>query len=401
MPDLRKLLIKLIRYNNGRYRYVLAMVGLFFGFFLMLAAMQLQADYHELLFGKSNQDSVANFLVLNKALTNQNIGSATLSDADIQDLQKQPFVKAVGLLIPSRFKASIQSYSERFPFYTDIAFETVPDDFIDVAGKDWHWDESSPYVPIIVPNLFLDFYNFQFSFSQNLPQLTPDVVKMILFKVNLQGPNGNLTLNGKVVGFSNRISSLLVPENFMRWGNAHFSKNESAKPSSVIIKTVNPGSAELLHYLQKNQLVTDAEKTRYSRYRQIVDIVVSIAGLSGGILFVFALVIFTLFIQLTISSSKEEINLLLLLGVSPAKMRRFLLRQYFPINMLLVLFAIGIITLGQYLAHGILLKQNINLPILPAYTTYLGGALILFIVWVVTVFTIKSYLRLNKADESE
>jgi hypothetical protein len=94
------------------------------------------------------------------------------------------------LLTPSRFKASIQSASDRFPFFTDIAFESVPNDFIDVTSKDWKWSENALFVPIIAPNMFLDFYNFQFSFSQNLPQLTHAVVKMIVFKVNLYGPNG-------------------------------------------------------------------------------------------------------------------------------------------------------------------------------------------------------------------
>jgi hypothetical protein len=393
MHGLNKILKKLITAGTGRSRFIFSIVGLSIAVLLMLTAVQLQSNYHDLLTAKSNQDSIANFLVLNKSLTDQTMGATSLSDAEIKDLANQPFTNAVGLLSPSRFKASIQSYSERFPFYTDIAFESVPDAFIDVNSKDWKWDESAPFVPIIAPNMFLDFYNFQFSFSQNLPQLTHEVVKMIVFKINLYGPNGNVTMQGKVVGFSDRITSLLVPENFMRWGNAHFSKGESIKPSRVIIKTTDPGNPALLKYLQSKQLVTDAEKTRFSRYRQIVDTVVGIAGFSGFVMLVFALLIFTLFIQLTIASSKEEIALLLQLGASPKQMSRFLIRQFFPVNLWIILAALCSVMILQYLAMGFLLKQHIYIAAFPSMATFLAACLILLVIWLVNRFTIKSYLR--------
>ena len=393
MHGLNKILKKLITAGTGRSRFIFSIVGLSIAVLLMLTAVQLQSNYHDLLTAKSNQDSIANFLVLNKSLTDQTMGATSLSDAEIKDLANQPFTNAVGLLSPSRFKASIQSYSERFPFYTDIAFESVPDAFIDVNSKDWKWDESARYVPIIAPNMFLDFYNFQFSFSQNLPQLTHEVVKMIVFKINLYGPTGTVTLQGKVVGFSDRITSLLVPENFMRWGNAHFSKGESIKPSRVIIKTTDPGNPALLKYLQSKQFVTDAEKTRFSRYRQIVDTVVGIAGFSGFVMLVFALLIFTLFIQLTIASSKEEIALLLQLGASPKQMSRFLIRQFFPVNLWIILAALCSVMILQYLAMGFLLKQHIYIAAFPSMATFLAACLILLVIWLVNRFTIKSYLR--------
>ena len=393
MHGLNKILKKLIIDGTGRSRYLLSVIGLSMAVLLMLTAVQLQSNYHDLLTAKSNQDSIANFLVLNKSLTDQTLGATGITDTEIKDLSNQPFTNAVGLLSPSRFKASIQSYSERFPFYTDIAFESVPDAFIDVTSKDWKWDESVPFVPIIAPNMFLDFYNFQFSFSQNLPQLTHEVVKMIVFKVNLYGPNGNITLKGKVVGFSDRITSLLVPENFMRWGNAHFSKGDSVKPSRVIIKTTDPGNPALQKYLQSNHLETDAEKTRFSRYRQIVDAVVGIAGFSGLVMLVFALLIFTLFIQLTIASSKDEIALLLILGASPKQMSRFLIRQFFPINVWIIFSALLCVTILQYMAMGLLEKQHIYIAAFPSFSIFLAAFLMLLVIWLVNLLTIKSYLR--------
>jgi hypothetical protein len=392
MQGLNSLLKKLIHAGAGRKRFFMAVIGLSIAMLLILAAVQIQANYNDLLHSKSNQDSVANFLVLNKILNDQNLGATALSDNEIGELKKQSFVESVGTLTPSRFKASIQSASDRFPFFTDIAFESVPKDFIDVTSKDWKWDENASYVPIIAPNMFLDFYNFQFSFSQNLPQLTQQVVKMIVFKVNMYGSNGIVTFNGRIVGFSDRISSLLVPEEFMNWGNAQFGKNNDAKPSRVIIRTKDPGNPQLVQYLKEKNLATDADKTRFSRYRQVVDIVVNISWGTGAVMLLFALLIFTLFIQLTIASCKEEIILLITLGASPKQLRKFLMKQFFPINIIIIFVSLLIIAGLQAFIHYMLLKQNIFVSLFPSLFTVLTAVAVLTIIWLVNRFSIRKYI---------
>jgi hypothetical protein len=372
---------------------MMAMTGLSFAIILMLTAVQLQADYRDLLYSKNNRDSVANFLVINKTITDQNLGATGLTESEIKDLQNQAYVESVGLLTPSRFKASIQSASERFPFYTDIAFESVPKEFIDITAKDWTWNENAMFIPIIAPNMFLDFYNFQFSFSQNLPQLTQQVVKMIVFKVNVYGPKGMVTFNGRVVGFSDRISSLLVPEEFMNWGNTVFGQKQDLKPSRVIIKTRDAGNPQLTAYLKGKNLSTDADKTRFSKYRRVVDIVVSISGVTGIILFSFALLVFTLFIQLTVASSREDIRLLITLGTSPSQLRGFLFLRFLPGILVIILLSFCMVGIIQFLLYTQLTNQGIFLSRLPDITTVLAALLIAGVIWMVTGFSIKKCMK--------
>lgn len=393
MHGLNVLLKKIIRSGTGRSRYIMAMTGLSFAIILILAAVQLQADYRDLLYSKNNRDSVANFLVINKTITDQNLGATGLTESEIKDLQNQVYVESVGLLTPSRFKASIQSASDRFPFYTDIAFESVPKEFIDITAKDWTWNENAMFIPIIAPNMFLDFYNFQFSFSQNLPQLTQQVVKMIVFKVNVYGPKGMVTFNGRVVGFSDRISSLLVPEEFMNWGNTVFGKKQDLKPSRVIIKTRDAGNPQLTAYLKGKNLSTDADKTRFSKYRRVVDTVVSISGITGIILFSFALLAFTLFIQLTVASSREDIRLLITLGTSPSQLRGFLFLRFLPGTLVIILVSFCMVGIIQFLLYRQLTQQGIFLSRLPDITTTLAALLIAGVVWLVTGFSIKKCMK--------
>lgn len=65
---LHQLLKKIIRSGIGRSRLIMAGTGLFVAMLLIFSAVQIQVNYNELLHGESNQDSIANFLVINKKI---------------------------------------------------------------------------------------------------------------------------------------------------------------------------------------------------------------------------------------------------------------------------------------------------------------------------------------------
>ena len=83
MNPLNQLLKKLIKTSTGRTRFILAGVGLSVALLLILSAVQIQANYNELLYSKTNQDSIANFLVINKTINDKTVGATNLSDAEI------------------------------------------------------------------------------------------------------------------------------------------------------------------------------------------------------------------------------------------------------------------------------------------------------------------------------
>ncbi|BAV10100.1 hypothetical protein SAMN05421788_1011528 [Filimonas lacunae] len=390
---LNTLLKKLIKASAGRTRFIMAVTGLSVALLLILAAVQLQVNYNSLLHGKTNQDSVANFLVLNKVVNEKTVGATTLSDQEINELKQQSFVDAVGLLTPSRFKISAEGGDGQLPFYTDLFFESVPDAFIDVVDKDWTWNDQSQFIPIIIPNMFLDLYNFGFATSQGLPQLTQDLIKNMPLKVNVRTSLGSFPYYAKVVGFSDRISSVLVPQVFMDWANQRFGNNTNAKPSRVVIRTKDAGNPELVKYLADHGLTTDADKTRFSKYRQIVNTVVNISGVTGFLMLLFALLIFTLFIQLTIASCKEEIILLITLGAAPTQLYRFLMRRFFPSNIVVIVAVLVVISILQFVLANVLEAQSMYIPHFLSAYTILAALVILIVLWLVNSSTIKKYIR--------
>ncbi len=392
---LHQLLRKIIKSGVGKPKFIMAGIGLAIALILILIAVQVQVNYNELLYGNTNQDSTANFLVINKKLDG-NKADNSMSTEELLKLKQQSFVQAIGQLTSSRFKVSAQSPSDRFPFYTDLFFESVPDSFIDVKSSDWKWMEGSNNIPLIVPNQFLDLYNFGFAPSQNLMQLTQSMVMAIPIIINIHYHGQTAQFTGRVVGFSDRIASVLVPQNFLDWANKQYGSAQQARPSRVVIQTTDPGNPELVKYLDDNGWATDADKTRFSKYRQIVNTIVNASWVTGAVMLLFALLVFTLFIQLTIASTKSEINLLITLGTSPKQLQKFLMKQFVPANVLITLFCLTFIAVTQWLLHGYLQKQNMHVSPWLSWYTIIAAAIILLVLWLVNRNTIKKYIRLTE-----
>lgn len=388
------LLKKLVQTSSGS-KNVMAIAGLFIALLLILAAVQLQADYQQILYSKTSQDSIADFLVINKIVTDKNVGDATLTDAEINDLKKQSFVEKIGTLAPSRFRVGVQSISKQIPFYTDFFFESVPNDFLDINPPDWQWNETSDFIPMIIPNMFLDMYNFGFAQSQHLPQLSQDLVKNLPVQIDIQTPNGIVNYYGKIVGFSDRISSVLVPQTFMDWANKKFGTDVNLQPSRVIIQTKDAASTSVVNYLKTHNLSTNAEKTRFEKYRGIINVVVITSWVMGALMFLFALLVFTMFIQLTIASAKTEIELLITLGAAPKQLQNFLLKQVIPPNILTIVVTIIIVAAAQYFLQRILSAQQIFVSSLVSLYTIIAAVLMLFVFISVNNFSIKKYIAVS------
>jgi len=395
MQALHLLMGKILHSRKGRMRAWMGTLGLGIAALLLLVAVQMQADFSELLQGKQNKDTNTQYLVINRQLNNNNLNSGGLREEELAALKKLPEVTAVGIIQPGYFKASLSSTSDRFPFYTDVSFETVSSDFLDEIPEHWSWQEKDEYVPIIVPSLYLDLYNFQFALAQQLPQLTPEVVKMIFFNIRIQGPNGEVVLKGKVAGFSDRIQSMLVPQEFMQWCNTRFAQGEKRNPSRILLKTKDATSPVLNQFLEKNQLQADKEKTRFSKYREIVNWIAGISGLSGLLMLVFAALVLSLFIQLNIVSKQDEIRLLIQLGASPQQMIGFLMKKFFPPNAIIVLIALGLVAILQYLLFGWLQKKAIGVSAWISPLTLLTAFLLILLMGVINRIAIGRSVKEN------
>ena len=135
---------------------------------------------------------------------------STFTDEEIEDLRSQDFIEAVGVFVSNQFK--VNASSQMLGFYTELFFESVPDEFIDVSNSRWQWSKGDPEIPVILSRDYLALYNFGFAPSQGLPQFTPNTISKVSMDVNISGNGLRKTFQGRIIGFSDRINSILVPQ---------------------------------------------------------------------------------------------------------------------------------------------------------------------------------------------
>lgn len=247
--------------------------------------------------------------------------SNTFSPEEIKELKEQPFTESVGVFTPSLFhvSAGVGMQEAGIRLSTDMFFESVPDEYVDVRLDKWHFDEDTDVIPIIIPRNYLNLYNFGFAQSRSLPKLSEGLMGLIQMDIRMRGNGRDEAYKGRIAGFSNRLNTILVPQSFMDWANRTFAPDKEAQPSRLIVEVKNPADTSIADYFQKHDYETegnnlDAGKTTYF-LRLITGIVLAI----GLFISILSFYILMLSIFLLLQKNSVKLENLLLIGFSPAK----------------------------------------------------------------------------------
>lgn len=316
-----------------------------FGMMIVLLSVQFYRDVLPV-FTQGDSFMKKDYIIATKkisALGNFAGKSSHFSKEEIKELETQPFTKSVGAFTPSLFKVSAGLGMQEAGIHlsTEMFFESVPDEYVDVSLDKWHFDENTTVIPIIIPRNYLNIYNFGFAQSRSLPKLSEGLMSLIQMDIMMRG-NGRIEqYKGNIVGFSNRLNTILVPQSFMNWANQAFAPGEEAPPSRLIIEVKNPTDAAIAQYFQKKNYDTegdnlDAGKTTYF-LRLITGIVIGV-GLFISILSFYILML-SIFLLLQKNSTKLE-NLLLI-GYSPNRVALPYNMLTVSLNILILLLSVG------------------------------------------------------------
>lgn len=196
------------------------------GVAIVLLTLQLYADIRPLL---TQQTEVfkAHTVTVSKNITLFKTGNKEgiyFDEQELQQLKEQEFVNEVALFTSATFSTSASiNLGEGMPsMSTDLFFESVPDSYLDVQSDRWVWDSTSNFLPVIIPEDYLNLYNFGFAESQSLPVVSQGAIEQVTFNIHIVGNGKQRTFDSRIVGFSNKINSILVPEEFLQWANKEY-----------------------------------------------------------------------------------------------------------------------------------------------------------------------------------
>lgn len=381
--------------KQSKWQFALAGIGFLLGLLILLVSLQLYLDVQRVLDEKARGS--ADYLILNKDISFANtlgFATSTFPDKEIDSLRKQPFVKRLGKFTTSQFQATIET-SQTIPFYTQLFFESVPDAFLDEIPDRWRWNEASEQLPVIVSQDFLNLYNFGYALSQGLPQLSQGMLKLVPLTVTITGPKGQRTYQGRIVGFSNRIASVLVPDSFMQWANQHIGPGQDKQPSRLIVQVNDSSNPAIADYLTRLNYQTNNDKLKASQTGRIVQVVMSLIGLVGIFFIVLSFLIFTSNFRVIIAEAKEEIALLLQLGYRVGTISRHLLGYFVVFLALVLVMVLILLQLAVSRTQAFVQSQGIDLSGGVSPTVIFTGVGFITLCLVVNALSVRRLLRRN------
>ena len=285
---------------------------LFIGVTIILVSVQLFWDLKPMLFDGSAIFKSKSAVVSKRVniLTSIDKDRIYFSADEIEELKTQKFTKEVSSFMNASFRIKARTpESGGIPvFSTDLFFESIPEKFLDIQPDDWKWDTSQDFLPIIIPEDYLNLYNFGFAESQGLPVISKNTVSQVAFIIQISGNGKRKEYKSKIVGFSGTINSILVPENFLLWANKEFGDVKIQKTSRVLVEFKDPSDASILAFFNKKNYAVNEEKLEFSKL---------IFYFKSALIFVFVIAVIIIilsigFILMSINLILQKNNILLL-----------------------------------------------------------------------------------------
>ena len=294
-----------------------------FGMFIVLLGLQFYNDVKPL-FSQEDGFLKPEYLIVSKRISGVSVlgagESCSFSERDILDITSQPFCKSVGAFTASQYRVVCSLGMKGVAqMGTDMFFESVPDRFVDTDLSQWKFNPEEGVIPIVLPRTYLAIYNFGFAQSQSLPKISEGIVGMIDMVVILRGNGQEERLKGKVIGFSSRLNTILVPESFIQWSNAKFAPEADLAPNRLIVEVNNPTDDAIVKYINEHNLELENDKLDAGKATYFLRVVTVLVMCIGMLISVLSFYILMLSIYLLVQKNTEKLRNLLLIGYSPVR----------------------------------------------------------------------------------
>ena len=303
------------------------MAGFFFanllGMIIVLLSVQFYQDVIPV-FTAEDSFMRSDFLIVNKKIgTGSTISgsSNTFNQTEVDDLAQQPFVSRMGKFTNANYKADVSMRVNGVSVLNngEISFESIPDSFVDTPLRNWNYQPGEKTIPIILPRIYLTMYNFGFAQTHALPKLSDGLVGMIDFHIFVHGKHREAQFKGKVIGFSNRLSSILVPQAFMDWSNDTFASGETHAPTRLIVQVNNPSDPQFTKYLDQKGYEIENDKLNTEKTTYFLRLLVTMVVGVGLVISALSFYILMLSIYLLVQKNTHKLENLLLIGYRPAQ----------------------------------------------------------------------------------
>ena len=237
---------------------------------------------------------------------------------EIEELRKHPNVSDIGIFSSAKFRIRGSFSLGDLGISTDLFMESVPDRFIDVRfdnPEEWDAGVDGNFVPVIIPRKYLGIYNYGYAATKGLPQLAEGLTSAFPIVLDVRGNGFRQSYNARIVGYTDRLNTILVPERFLNEANAKFANGGSAEAPSRLILTISAegGSNTFLDYLAKKGYQIEGD-TENLKLQTLVNGILWVTIGIGGMVSALAFSLLIISIRLLIEKNREKFIVLYSFG---------------------------------------------------------------------------------------
>lgn len=300
-------------------------LSLLVGATIALLSLQLYADLKPLL---NSQTDVfrAHTVTVSKTVTAVKTARKKgiyFTDKELQRLKQQEFVKEVAQFNSSTFNVSAAISFGGQQMSTDLFFESVPDGYVDIQSDDWRWDSTSNFLPIVIPEDYLNLYNFGFAESQSLPVVAPGLLSQVTFNVFVEGNGKRKVYNSRIVGLSSKINSILVPEDFLLWANREFGAADDKGSSRLLVEFSDASDERIAEYFKANGLNINKAELESSKMAFFFRLAMGFVMAIAVVIILLSMALIVMSMNLIVHRNREMFINLRNIGYSVGTMSRF------------------------------------------------------------------------------
>ena len=346
----QSLLSKLLRKNVSSMQLGGSAIANLIGLIIVGIALQFYLDLRPI-FNDEESFVKSDYLVVTRKVTGMDalMGGSEISEAEVADIESQPWVRRVGRFTASDYevRAAVALGSSGAAMTTQLFFESIPAEFLDVNSAEWRFDERNPVIPVIVSKDYLSLYNFGFAAAQGMPKISEGMAGMIPLQFTISGNGLSQSFSGRIVGFSARVNTILVPEEFMHWSNSRFGSGSAAGASRLIVEVNAPGDIKIEQYIADHNLEVAGDKANSNKAGYLFTIVVSVVAAVGVLISLLSFFVLILSIMLLLQKNTKKLQDLLQLGYTPMQVSGYYIRLVLRVNDAVLILALVLIFVAR------------------------------------------------------
>lgn len=346
----KSLLSKLLRKNVSSMQLGGSAIANLIGLIIVGIALQFYLDLRPI-FNDEESFVKSDYLVVTRKVTGMDalMGGSEISEAEVADIEAQPWVRRVGRFTASDYevRAAVALGSSGAAMTTQLFFESIPAEFLDVNSAEWRFDERNPVIPVIVSKDYLSLYNFGFAAAQGMPKISEGMAGMIPLQFTISGNGLSQSFSGRIVGFSARVNTILVPEEFMHWSNSRFGSGSAAGASRLIVEVNAPGDIKIEQYIADHNFEVAGDKANSNKAGYLFTIAVSVVAAVGVLISLLSFFVLILSIMLLLQKNTKKLQDLLQLGYTPMQVSGYYIRLVLRVNDVVLIIALVLIFVAR------------------------------------------------------